>query len=167
MERCVALGLKKILMTSELIETLLGRSWALLGGSWALLGAPGSPLGDFVSIFDPPRVEFGSIFGPRGSILSLWGSILHTPSIQEGALAPLRFWGSGLQSSRGPGLQGFSSWKLDSGIRANPRLQGSSALASGSWIPELRTSGGGFSPSGILGLWVSELQGLRLHSFSI
>ena len=39
------------------LGVLLGRSWALLGGSWALLGAPGSPLDDFGSIFDAPRVD--------------------------------------------------------------------------------------------------------------
>ena len=39
------------------LGVLLGRSWALLGGSWALLGAPGSPLDDFGSIFEAPRVD--------------------------------------------------------------------------------------------------------------
>ena len=43
---------------------LLGRSWGALGplleSSWALLGAPGRPLGDLGSIFDPQRVDFGA-----------------------------------------------------------------------------------------------------------
>ena len=40
------------------LGALMERSWALLGCSLALVGAPGSPLGGFGSIFDPPRVDF-------------------------------------------------------------------------------------------------------------
>ena len=43
-----------------------------MGGCWTLLGAPGPPLGDFNSIFNPPRVDYGT---SRGGFSILRGSL--------------------------------------------------------------------------------------------
>ena len=47
------------------LGALLGRSWAALGGLLAALGRSWTPMGDLGLIFDPPKVDFGSL---RGSI---------------------------------------------------------------------------------------------------
>ena len=119
-----------------------GCSWVALGPLWGrseeLLGGLGRSWGDLGSLFDPPRVDFGRSISqfaiPRGSMKERVGD--DELELQEGALAPLGFWGSGSRSSRAPGLRGFNLWELNSGIRAIRRLQGSRALASGIWIVE-------------------------------